>query len=384
MRRNLRFTLLLIVLLAFTLAACGGDDEPTPTPAAAAAPNNTPEPAAEATPAEEPTVASSEELTATEEMTGAEGMTATEEMTGAEELTATEEMTGAEEMTATEEVTGAEEITGTEELTATEEMTGAEEMTATEELTGAEEMTVTEELTATEEVTAAADGAEFVGFYLASLPAASSPGRAITLTLESDGSASMVTDYLNDEEPISEVGTWVVNNDGSATVTLTGQVDRTYEVPVAITFSLEGTTLTATEFDERLYGSEGLTLEKEADAGATGSDSLVGKWQLVRIAYSDDSEVVPDDPTLYTIEFLADGQVAIQNDCNRGAGTYEVDGPSLQFGPIAFTRAMCAPGSLFDEFAQNLTNVASYMVEDGMLYIALAIDTGIMEFEPAS
>lgn len=227
-------------------------------------------------------------------------------------------------------------------------------------------------------VEAAGDEAatDFAGVYTAELPSASSPGRVLSLTLAVDGSVTFATDYLNDEPPIVEVGEWAANEDGTATVTLTGQAERAYDEPVLIVFALDGATLTAVEYDQSLYGAEGLTLEKELEAVTA---DLVGSWQLVRIAYSDDTEVVPDDPTHYTFEFMADGGLAIRNDCNRGMGTYKSDGVSLALSPVAFTRMACPPGSLFNEVAQNLEIVASYLIEDEMLYIALAMDVGIME-----
>lgn len=104
------------------------------------------------------------------------------------------------------------------------------------------------------------------------LPAASSPGRMITLTLDEDGSAEMSTDYMNDEPPVVEVGTWEVNaDDSTVTVTLTGREDLEYDEPVEIVFSISETgMLEAVEYDETIYGEEGLTLfvageESEAD-----------------------------------------------------------------------------------------------------------------------
>jgi uncharacterized lipoprotein NlpE involved in copper resistance len=212
------------LLLAVALAACGGEATPTTMPTVAA-PTATPAPATEAaTPTAEQTVAAGEAITATEAMTSAEEMTATEAMTSAEEMTATETVTATEEMTASEEITSGAEMSGTAE----------------------------------------AAGSAFAGTYVASAPAASSPGRAISLTLSADGVVTMTTDYLNNEPPVIEEGVWAANDDGTATVTLTGQPDKPYDIPVVIVFALEGDTLTATEYDQSLYGSEGLTLEKES------------------------------------------------------------------------------------------------------------------------
>lgn len=105
---------------------------------------------------------------------------------------------------------------------------------------------------------------DYAGTYKALLPAASSPGRDITLTLNADGTVQLSTDYLNDEAPIVEIGTWEANADGTATVTLTGRPDGlVYDNPVIITFTLEDGELTAVVYDVNLYGSEGLRLTKQ-------------------------------------------------------------------------------------------------------------------------
>ena len=95
------------------------------------------------------------------------------------------------------------------------------------------------------------------------LPAASSPGRDVTLVLNRDGSAELSTDYLNAEAPNVETGTWGDNGDGTATVTLTGRADgRVYEAPTVFTFELVNGELIAVDYDVSLYGSEGLRLTK--------------------------------------------------------------------------------------------------------------------------
>lgn len=92
------------------------------------------------------------------------------------------------------------------------------------------------------------------------LPAADTSGRQITLALSDDGAAEMSTDYLNDEPPIVEIGAWAGSGDETITVTLTGREDLEYDEPTVIVFAVEGDTLTAIDYDEALYGSEGLTL----------------------------------------------------------------------------------------------------------------------------
>ena len=97
----------------------------------------------------------------------------------------------------------------------------------------------------------------------------------------------------------------------------------------------------------------------------------------------DDAVVVPDDPARYTLELAGDGRAAVRADCNRGSGTYTLDGRSLSFGPLATTRALCPPGSISDRYLAQLGLVASWTERDGHLFLATRADGAILEFRPA-
>ena len=84
----------------------------------------------------------------------------------------------------------------------------------------------------------------------------------------------MATSYLNDEPAIVEVGTWVENEDGTITVTLTGSDGQDYAEPTVITFELADDTLTAVDYDEALYGEEGLVLTLVPATGEASPDPL--------------------------------------------------------------------------------------------------------------
>src|SRR5262245_28251816 len=114
------------------------------------------------------------------------------------------------------------------------------------------------------------------------------------------------------------------------------------------------------------------------------SAGLAGtSWQLVKFQGGDDTTLTPDDRTKYTIEFVAGGQLTARVDCNRGRGTWKSSGSNqITFGLLALTRAKCPPGSLHDQIVKQWSNVRSYVIEDGHLFLALMADGGIYEFEP--
>jgi heat shock protein HslJ len=108
----------------------------------------------------------------------------------------------------------------------------------------------------------------------------------------------------------------------------------------------------------------------------------VWKWMITQM--NDDSRKTPDDPNNYLIEFLADGQVAVQADCNRVAGTYVVTGNQLAITLGPSTLAACPPGSLGDEFVRQLGNISSYLFNGDNLILEIKLDSGTMTFAPSA
>ena len=115
-------------------------------------------------------------------------------------------------------------------------------------------------------------------------------------------------------------------------------------------------------------------------------DALAGTpWRLVEIASMDDQVYAPDDRSLYTLEFDADGSMRVRADCNRGTGSWTSESASqLQFGEIAATQAACPADSLHDRYMAQFPWVRSYVMKDGHLFLATMADGSIIEFEPMS
>lgn len=158
---------------------------------------------------------------------------------------------------------------------------------------------------------------KFVGTYQATLPAASSPGREMSLRLRLDNTAELSSDYRNGHAPIVETGTWQDNKDGAASVSLTGQAGGVvYEAPVVLTFRLDGNTLTAVEYDKTLYGSEGITLKRQIiTASAVQPDKVVGIYKALLPAASspgiDSTLYLNIDNTVRLVEDYLNGEPPI-------------------------------------------------------------------------
>ena len=223
---------------------------------------------------------------------------------------------------------------------------------------------------------ACATSPPITGTYGAKLPAASSPGRTIHLTLSDDKSVEMSTDYLNDRPAVIETGTWESLKGGDISVAITGIDDQTYEKPEVITFRFSGETMEAVEYDREARGAEGLSLQKQPDI----TDK---EWLLTEIQYFDNTAVKPSAPAHYTLQLFHNGTVLVKADCNRGTGTFVLIGKTLTFRKIGYSRELCLPGSLFEQYTKALEAAFSCMERDDYLFIYSTADSGVLKFAPA-
>jgi len=115
-----------------------------------------------------------------------------------------------------------------------------------------------------------------------------------------------------------------------------------------------------------------------ADAG--DAVLTIGVWLWQGTQRGTDVKIVPDAPERYTLEFQPGGRISVRADCNRGSGSYQLNGRSLSFGPLALTRAMCAPGSRDVEFLRGLAAVSGHVNNGGELVLTFADNAGSMRF----
>jgi hypothetical protein len=97
--------------------------------------------------------------------------------------------------------------------------------------------------------------------YKAILPAADAAQREMTLVLRADKSCTLTTEYAGKPNKFVEKGTWS-NNGPFVIVVLTdmnGKAEKN-----EITFEPKGDELVSTQWDKKLYGSDGLRLKKTA------------------------------------------------------------------------------------------------------------------------
>jgi heat shock protein HslJ len=121
----------------------------------------------------------------------------------------------------------------------------------------------------------------------------------------------------------------------------------------------------------------------EVSAMPAEEATLTGQvWAWQALEMSDGTVTTVENPEQYTIEFLEDGTLNLQADCNKGGGAYTTENGSLSIEAAALTRMACPPGSLSDVYVSRLNEVASYVIDGGQLYLNLMIDSGNLVFAP--
>ncbi len=116
------------------------------------------------------------------------------------------------------------------------------------------------------------------------------------------------------------------------------------------------------------------------------------QWELVAIQSMDDAQGTTRiaAPERISVRFAADGRAAFRLDCNRGTATWQAEpapdslSGTLQFGPVAATRAFCPPPSHEQRVVRDLPYVRSYLFKDGKLFMSLMADGGIYEWRRAA
>src|SRR5690606_13499896 len=102
-------------------------------------------------------------------------------------------------------------------------------------------------------------------------------------------------------------------------------------------------------------------------------------WQVESLYLSGDAvSSVPAGATA-SLTFEEDGTLLVDGGCNRGRGTWVVEGDTLQIGPVAMTRKFCdgAPGELEAHVVQVLSAESlTYSIDAATLTI-MADEVGL-------
>lgn len=122
--------------------------------------------------------------------------------------------------------------------------------------------------------------------------------------------------------------------------------------------------------------------EAQERLAAEAPEALIGPVFMARTI---EGEPVSEE-VRSSLRFEAEGRVFGNAGCNSFRGTYEIDGSSISFGPLAATKMMCPPDVMEQEtaFLQALERVRSFgFDDDGFLQLA-AEDGASSRFEPVA
>ncbi len=96
-----------------------------------------------------------------------------------------------------------------------------------------------------------------------------------------------------------------------------------------------------------------------AAALALAHNQTVWKWAQTLDASGTATAVA--DPSLYTIEFVANiNRVFVRADCRAATGSFRATGQDLTILIESITGAICAPGSLSNQFVGDISNASSF------------------------
>jgi heat shock protein HslJ len=105
-------------------------------------------------------------------------------------------------------------------------------------------------------------------------------------------------------------------------------------------------------------------------------------WELVEATGADGATVSIDDPSRYTVQFLPDGELVAQFDCNQGGGSYAASGGALTIVGLRSTLMACEPGSHDTLFSFALDKATAFAFDpDGNLLLSGA--GGSLKLRPA-
>lgn len=104
-------------------------------------------------------------------------------------------------------------------------------------------------------------------------------------------------------------------------------------------------------------------------------------WKWVKTEYTNQADVVPQQENAFTLTFSSDGKVSIGTDCNRGSGTYTIQGNTITFGSNFAVTKMYCEGSQEQVFFDTLQKTSSFMFTSrGELRLNIKDQVGVMVF----
>ncbi len=125
-----------------------------------------------------------------------------------------------------------------------------------------------------------------------------------------------------------------------------------------------------------------LVAQGEEKKNVISEHKIIGPvWHWVRTRYANDTMLNPASSTAgYTLRLKPDGTIQVRGDCNAGGGSFILNGSKLTITITHTTLAACPEGSLENVFIRDLNRTGGFVLENGILFLDLKLDSGTMEF----
>jgi len=105
-----------------------------------------------------------------------------------------------------------------------------------------------------------------------------------------------------------------------------------------------------------------------------------GSWKWQHTLHNNGTKTQSKAPENYTLSFKKDGQLAAQADCNEIEGSFKLEGSLLTLNIDNNSRTKCSPGSLDNDYLNDLSMSSLIYVDGNDLYIDLDKGVGTMKF----
>jgi heat shock protein HslJ len=105
------------------------------------------------------------------------------------------------------------------------------------------------------------------------------------------------------------------------------------------------------------------------DDNCSCSGDILGKWEASSFISFESVGYPKDDGYNPTIEFKGDGKIEIHLDANSCFGNYELNADTTITISDAGCTEMCCDSDFSNKFVEMLSQVKSYSIEDGNMYL---------------
>jgi heat shock protein HslJ len=114
----------------------------------------------------------------------------------------------------------------------------------------------------------------------------------------------------------------------------------------------------------------GLLLLTSCEDGVTDPSDLSGTWRLEALRLPGGQDMPPSDPSRFTVEFGADGQLTARADCNGCGGGYTLGNDTLLVENPTCTLIACPSAPYDGQFLEILAGASEIDLDDDRLTLS--------------